>query len=180
MTRFIICAMLLAIAALGSKVGLNGGAASPPPDSTAAGKPPLHESPIAAAQPAVSRDPVTVFQRAFWRRPDATVRILEGERREWTDGTSAIQKWQWFLAVQTTAEFRRWLLEENPFELIRTDASFDPANLESPPNWFPSSNAQAELTAYRAHGGRFTLFLHAKSGRLFAADSGSGFAADIR
>jgi hypothetical protein len=36
------------------------------------------------------------------------------------------------------------------------------------------------MTAYRARGSGFTIFLNAKSGRLFATDAGSGFAAAVR
>jgi hypothetical protein len=134
-------------------------------------------------QPALKteRDAAAVFQRAFWRRPGPDVRILEGERREWIDGKSAVQKWQWFVALQTTPEFRRWLLEENPFELARTDAApADMAPTEPAPKWFPAATARAEMTAYRARGSGFTIFLNAKSGRLFATDAGSGFAAAVR
>jgi hypothetical protein len=108
------------------------------------------------------------------------VRILEGERREWTDQGSAVQKWQWFVALQTTPEFRQWLLEQNPFELARAEMPVDVASTAAPPSWFPSAQGRSELTTYRARGGGLTVFLHPKSGRLFATDAGAGFAAAVR
>ena len=66
---------------------------------------------------AVEQNKEAVFQRAFWRRPGAGDRILHAERRDWKDAGAAVQKWQWFVAVAPSPEFRRWLLEDNPFEL---------------------------------------------------------------
>lgn len=158
---------------------------------TAGGKPPSLPAPTPQSAQAVAKQEPgavtlrtetnveTVFQRAFWRRPGPDVRILNGERREWADGNN-VQQWQWFLAVQSTPEFRRWLLEQNPFELVRAEQPVEPARLEKPaPAWFPEAAARAQMTQYRAPGGKFTVYLDAKSGRLFATDAGAGFAAPV-
>src|SRR5206468_2798887 len=86
--------------------------ASAAPTKTAVARP----LPGAATTPGLTTtaDPAGVFQRAFWRKPDATVRVVEAERREWADEKSAVQKWQWFLSLETKPEFRSWLFDQNP------------------------------------------------------------------
>ncbi len=126
--------------------------------------------------PRVEQDAAAVFQRAFWRRPDASVRILHAERRDWSDGT-AVARWQWFVGVDAAPEFVRWLLEENPFGLVRAAAA--PAAPDGAPPWYPSG-LDAAFETYRNAEGRFVVFLDRRRGRLFATDSGAGFAAAQR
>src|SRR5687768_5800680 len=57
----------------------------------------------------VERDPATVFQRSFWRRVDESVRVVGAERREWLEAGATVQKWEWFIALETKSEFRKWL-----------------------------------------------------------------------
>jgi hypothetical protein len=130
-----------------------------------------------AAQPSVKteRDPVVVFQRAFWRRPAAGDRVLHGERHEWLDASSAVQRWQWFVAVEASAALREWLLKDNPFELVRADSGAMP-ELATPPAWFPAPSALRDFAFYRHREGRFLVFHDTKTNRIFATDSGGGFA----
>ncbi len=125
---------------------------------------------------AVEPDKTQVFQRAFWRRPTAGDRILHAERREWSDA-AGVQKWQWFIVVDPSPEFRRWLIEENPFELAALAPGVEEVVVENAPKWFPGLEARAALAQYRNRGGRLIVLLDRKSGRLYATDGGSGFAA---
>lgn len=135
----------------------------------------------AAASPAVAglaleRDHAKVFQRAFWRRPAPGDRVLHAERRDWMDASSGVEKWQWFIAVQPSAAFREWLLKENPFELVAVAADAPPADLSSPPDWFPAPAELASFTRYRNREGRYLVFHDVTTNRLFATDAGGGFA----
>ncbi len=143
-------------------------------------------SPTPAARPDVApptaglredRDADAVFQRAFWRRRAAADRVLHAERRAWVDDRQNVERWQWFIALEPGADFRRWLLEENPFELVvvAPDAAASP--LAGAPAWFPAADARAHLKQLRTRGGGFTVFLDEKNHRLFATDAGGGFAA---
>ena len=129
---------------------------------------------------AVEQDKAQVFQRAFWRRPGAGDKILHAERRDWTDAGAAVQKWQWFVAVAPSPEFRRWLLEDNPFELATVAAGAAVPEVENPPAWFPPKEALMGMKQYRNRGGYFVVFHDPQSGRIFAADAGAGFAAAVR
>jgi hypothetical protein len=146
------------------------------------GAPKAPAVPAGATQPGLNTatDQVAVFQRAFWRRPDATVRILNAERREWADEKTAVQKWQWFIALETQPAFRRWLLEENPFGLTRTAAEARVPEFSGPPAWFPAPSVLGTLVAYRVPGAGLQVFLDTDSGRLYATDAGAGFAASVR
>lgn len=128
----------------------------------------------------LDQDKTVVFQRAFWRRPEKGDRIIAAERRDWLDETSAVQKWQWFVAVDPSPGFRRWLLEDNPFEVTAVTAGTPPPTLENTPPWFPVRSELAAYLQYRTRGSRLTIFVDPKSGQLFAADSGAGFAAARR
>lgn len=125
---------------------------------------------------AVEPDKTQVFQRAFWRRPGSGDRILHAERKEWSDATG-VQKWQWFIVVDPSPEFRRWLIEDNPFELAALASGGEEVAVENAPKWFPGLDARAALAQYRNRGGRMIVLLDRKSGRIFATDGGSGFAA---
>lgn len=126
----------------------------------------------------VEHDPAIVFQRAFWRYLGPDVQVLEAERRESVDPATQLGRWQWFIALQTTPEFRGWLLEQNPFELVRAN-NLD-TFAETPPAWFPTADASAAFTLYRNPEGRLHLLLDAATGRIYATDSGGGFAAPQR
>ncbi len=131
-------------------------------------------------EPVVIRDVAAVFQRAFWRRPSADIRVLEGERREWLNAQAAVEKWQWFVGVQTSADFRTWLLEQNPFELIKDTKPFDAADIENAPAWLPAAVQRGSLTSYRSRGSKLVVLLDQETGKLFASDRGAGFAAPVR
>ena len=125
---------------------------------------------------ALERDHAAVFQRAFWRRPASGDKILHAERRDWLDASSGVEKWQWFVAVEPSAAFRDWLLKDNPFELVAVAPDTELSRLSSPPAWFPFAGELAALTRYRNREGRFLVFHDAANNRLYATDTGGGFA----
>lgn len=128
----------------------------------------------------IVRDPAVVFQRAFWRRLGPDVQVLQAERRESKDPATELDRWQWFLALQSTPAFRSWLLESNPFELVRADAETAVvATTGAPPVWFPTA-AGDHFTLYRNLGGRMHLWVDPATGRIYATDSGGGFTAPLR
>jgi len=136
---------------------------------------------VAASKPdasglALERDHAAVFQRAFWRRPASSDKILHAERRDWLDDASGVQKWQWFIAVQPSAAFRDWLLKDNPFELVSVAPGTELVPLSSPPAWFPSAGELAGLSRYRNREGRYLVFHDLANDRLYATDAGGGFA----
>jgi hypothetical protein len=134
------------------------------------------DAPAAPAGPVVRTEtqPDTVFQRAFWRRADATVRIRHAERREWVEGGTHVQRWEWFVVLEAKPEFRRWLLEQNPFELTRKPLP-ETLSLTGAPGWFPSRDRLAALATFANHEGRFVVGLDETTGQLFATDRGGGF-----
>lgn len=188
MKRFLLIAVAFGATAILVKVGtdLQAVRQEPTPASlsptSSASTPATSSSTATASTPKpdsikVDRDPSTVFQRSFWRRLDESVRVTAAERREWLEAGTTVQKWEWFIALETKPEFRRWLLEHNPFELTRrttpTQIAHSPTEA---PSWFPTSESLAALTLYANHEGRFLVFLDEKTGRLFATDRGGGFA----
>lgn len=148
-------------------------AAAPAPTKAPGAK---SETPAAPTGPVVRTEtqPDVVFQRAFWRRADATVRIRHAERREWVEGGTNVQRWEWFVALEAKPDFRRWLLEQNPFELTRKPLP-ETLALTGAPQWFPTRDRLAQLTTYANHEGRFIVCLDEATGRIFATDRGGGF-----
>lgn len=113
-----------------------------------------------------------VFQRAFWKRPTENDKILHAERREWADG-DGVDRWQWFIVVDPSAELAGYLHEQNPFGM---SAPKEPVVLpsEQVPEWFPKS---ADGFVVQQTSDRQMIFLlEADSGRLFATSQGRGFA----
>ena len=140
--------------------------------------------PVAPAAPAgpvakAERDPVAVFQRAFWRRPASDDRIVHAERVEWVEGADKVDRWSWFVVVEPGDAFRTWLLQENPFSLAPV-AGAVPARSAAAPAWFPSDAELARCTQYRARGGGLTVFVDPAKNRFYATDSGRGFAPPAR
>ena len=54
-------------------------------------------------------DPLTVFQKAFWRRPEDEDLMLHAERREWSTKADVVRHWQWFIACRPGPEMLDWL-----------------------------------------------------------------------
>jgi hypothetical protein len=120
----------------------------------------------------LEQNPATVFERAFWRRLGPDVRVLGAERHEWLDAAQRPRRWAWFISLHSTPEFRAWLLETNPFELVR---SSEPAAPESPPPWFPPAEDRTHFVAYRSRNGGLHVLVESATGRLCAWDHGGGF-----
>ena len=114
-------------------------------------------------------DPPRAFQKAFWRRPAGDDQILHAERRE---GSTAdgVRKWQWFIAVSPGPRLLEHLAT-NPFSLTTAPAA---GKIEKPPAWFPKPSAGFQIQQNAE--GRFILMLSADHKRLYATDSGCGFA----
>jgi len=174
--RFPVIPSVLALLGVGAAVvgmfsgpGIVPPPAAPPPPSVAVPKPD-------ASGLALERDHAAVFQRAFWRRPASSDKILHAERRDWLDDASGVQKWQWFIAVQPSAAFRDWLLKDNPFELVIVAPGTELVPLSSPPAWFPSAGELAGLSRYRNREGRYLVFHDLANDRFYATDAGGGFA----
>lgn len=121
---------------------------------------------------ATATDPQTVFQKAFWRRPQAGDKIIHAERREWLDTEGKVARWQWFLVLEPGPETRAWL-ESNPFLLAPVESARDEAGPAAPPEWFPASFA-----GYAIQQSPRSPHLQAASPdrrRLYATDWGEGF-----
>lgn len=129
---------------------------------------------------ALERDGLAVFQRAFWRRPATDDIIIQAERRDWLGDSSAVRRWQWFVAVRPSDGFRDWLLKENPFELIVVARGNESAAIIDPPSWFPVAAELANIECYRNSEGRLLVFYDMATNRLFATDSGNGLAGASR
>jgi hypothetical protein len=110
-----------------------------------------------------------VFQRAFWRRPSPTDKILHAERREWT-GDGGVKKWQWFIVVEPSPELVKHLREENAFGLT---AASSVGKIENPPVWF-TPPAGADI--FQAPNGNLRLVFSKSQPLLYATDLGEGFA----
>lgn len=117
-------------------------------------------------------DATEVFQRAFWKRPTEQDEILHAERREWADG-DGVDRWQWFIAVDPSAELARYLHEQNPFSMSppKRDVALP---MDELPDWFPSSVDGYEVT--QTADGQMIFLLRPDDGRLFATSQGRGFA----
>ena len=114
-------------------------------------------------------DPVEVFQKAFWKRPAPSDKILHAERREWSDANGIIQ-WQWFLKVQPSPELVKHLREDNAFGLVPGMAT---AALADDPPWF--SPQVEDVDVLRSPSGSMRLLFSKTDGLLYATDTGGGF-----
>lgn len=111
-----------------------------------------------------------VFRRAFWRHPDEDDRILNAERREWSD-EEGVDRWQWFLEVRPSEMLENDLFEENRFELARVSTW----RTDSPvsPVWFPKASESFEIM--KSRDGAMVLLRDQESGSVFATGHGRGF-----
>lgn len=118
---------------------------------------------------AVQTDGVALFKKVLWRSPQPEDRILHAERREWTEDTAqGVSRWQWFLCVEAGPDLLNYLKRDNAF-------GAHPASkiaLKSPPAWFPTNLGDFDIFTT---GSLHFLFSH-QGGRVYAADSGRGFA----
>ena len=114
-------------------------------------------------------DPATVFQKALWKRPNTSDRILHAERREWKDA-DAVSRWQWFLEVEPSPEIIRYLRDENAFRLKSANTA---ALLPDAPPWFIKDTKDARILS--APGGEMQLIFTTGDAKLYAMGSGGGF-----
>jgi hypothetical protein len=114
-------------------------------------------------------DSAEVFRRAFWQRPSPEDRILNAERREWSD-ENGVKKWQWFLVVEPSPALVKRLRVDNAFGL--TPLNTAPSISDAPP-WFNISPGDVETLA--AAQGNLRLFFTRNNKLLYATDKGGGF-----
>jgi hypothetical protein len=114
-------------------------------------------------------DPSEVFRRAFWQLPGENDKILQAERREWSDA-EGVRRWQWFLVVEPSPELVKYLRTDNAFGLLPS-TSF-PA-IENAPDWF--AIRPEEFDVAQAPHGNMRLFFHKTRPLLHATSSGTGF-----
>ncbi len=118
----------------------------------------------------VVTDPGEVFRRALWRRPAEDDRIVHAERVEWSEPGAGVAKWQWHLVVEPGPALKEWLVEQNAFSLqLAADPSAAPVRR---PAWFPASVPGAKVL----RRDNLTVMLSADGQRLYASDTGHGFA----
>ncbi len=137
-----------------------------PQEKTISASRPVTQQP---APNAVITDPVDVFQKAFWRRPTAEDRIVNAERREWSD-ENGISKWEWFIKVEASPSLIQYLREENAFGLVPGAAV---PSLENAPSWFKFSSAHVDVLG--APSGNLRFVFSKTDNTLNATDSGGGF-----
>ena len=118
-----------------------------------------------------------VFRRGFWRKPSPADRIVNGERIEWSDD-EGVNRWQWFLQVEPSADLLRDLRDPAVFGVVpvsqpRTWMSEGAAV----PAWFPKQSKEGESEVHQHPSSGLTLLYQARDNTLFATDSGAGFAA---
>jgi hypothetical protein len=137
--------------------------------------PPESKAPELPPPTNTSTDTAEVFQRAFWKRPTETDRILHAERREWADA-NGVDRWQWFIAVEPSVELARYLNEQNPFSLIEPRGEVAiPA--QPIPKWFPTK--ADGFKARQSQDGQMLILINTKSGHLYATSQGRGFAKPV-
>lgn len=112
--------------------------------------------------------PEEIFRRTLWRHPAADDRILNAQRREWSD-EAGVTRWDVHLALQPGQETARWLAT-NPFGL---SPSAPPRPATSAPAWFPAATTGMEVRA--TSDGGLLMITDPPTGRLFIASSGQGF-----
>ncbi len=132
----------------------------------------VEEGKALLAPTTTNTDATEVFQRAFWKRPTEKDEILHAERREWADG-DGVDRWQWFIAVDPSAELARYLHEQNPFSMSAPKGEVAlPA--DELPEWFPDSVDGYDVT--QTADGQMIFLMRPGDGRLFAMSQGRGFA----
>ena len=132
-----------------------------PPDAGPSALETLHAGKFAA-----SKNLDTIFTEGLWRRPSPQDKILNAERREWSEGPD-LNHWQWFLHVEAGKDLIDYLRVANAFGL-RPAVS---AEIIHAPAWFPS-----DLTDYEIQrAGSLTFLFHKTSNTFYATSQGKGF-----
>ena len=131
--------------------------------------PPAVDSPVQQQHPgtlAVKSDGPAIFRKVLWRAPLPEDKILNAERREWSEGPD-LNHWQWFLQVEAGKALSDYLRVANAFGL-RPAAS---AEITHAPAWFP-----ADFTDYEIQrAGPLTFLFHKTSNTFYATSQGKGF-----
>ena len=127
--------------------------------------PPIDASAIAAAD-------AEVFRRIFWRQPGEADKIIQSLRRERAGRAGDPVQWDWFLAVDASAEFAEYLLQENPFQL---SGSSDAIDLTETPAWFPQSSSG--YAVHRSLNGEMTILVNPENQRIYAWNQARSFQA---
>ena len=115
-------------------------------------------------------DATELFQRAFWKRPSPSEKILHAERREWTAETGDVRRWQWFLAIEPSAGFVEDL--KNRFSL--EPGIMDAQKFSTAPKWFRNA-LTTSATILRTRDDSMILVQSADQKLLLATGAGGGF-----
>ncbi len=162
MKRLIVAVVLCAA------IGLGLWLARSPDDA-----PPLVDLPVQQQHPgtfAVKSDGPAIFKKALWRAPLPEDKILNAERREWTEGKD-LKHWQWFLHVQAGKDLSDYLRVANAFGL-RPAAS---AEIAHAPAWFPRDFSAHDVQ----RAGPLTFLFHKTSNEFYATSQGKGFSPSV-
>ena len=130
---------------------------------------PTSEPELIALSLSREKDNSEVFRRAFWRHPSASDKIIQAERREWSD-ESGVQRWDWSIAVDASEAFMSYLLEKNPFQL---KAAQKVQSFSEVPTWFPETSKLFQM--YQSRDGKMIVLFNPKTQRLYAKSNGYGF-----
>jgi hypothetical protein len=120
---------------------------------------------------AVQSDASEIFQKAFWRRAGEGDTILHAERREWSD-VDRLEKWQWYIVVEPSAELVKHLRDDNAFELTPTEAN---GETKGAPSWFTPPSSDVDV--FQAPRGNMRLIFSNTKNLRYASDAGGGFQA---
>ena len=114
----------------------------------------------------VKTDGVEIFKKVLWRSPLPEDKILNAERRDWSEGKD-ISRWRWFLHVDASADLTDYLRSANVFGLRPAPE----VEIKDAPAWFPQDFAAYE--AFRA--GALTVLFKKGSREFYATSQGKGF-----
>lgn len=114
-------------------------------------------------------DKEEIFKRAFWRQPSSEDRILQAARYDWSD-EEGLNRLQWYLLVQPSADLFSYLGEKNAFGLL---PGKEVPDFPEAPAWFTPSAASNRI--FRANDDSFWLLFNESGDRLYATGVGRGF-----
>jgi hypothetical protein len=123
-----------------------------------------------------TNDSILVFQKAFWRYPQAEDEILHAERREWSNPKEGVKKWQWFLMIRPGPELRAWL-ESNPFLLASVSPPKPITGFAPSPTWFKTAGDSA--LRHQSNHEHFTISFSPDYQVVYATDAGFGLDPEV-
>ncbi len=116
-----------------------------------------------------------IFEKAFHIDYDPDITIHNALLNEFRLVILIIDKWEWFIELTPNLKFRKWLVEDNAFNLNKIENrinlnNYD--NIKSFPKWFNTTFDNKTFNIYRSHDGRMILLERKEDGRIFMTDYG--------